>query len=454
MAMTGMYVLQGVVPSQVKSAPFDVKVVETYNDSGVAFSKADVATMTSGAGAVLGYFCLGEAENYRSYFKSVPKSALGPVDPDWAGNYQVAYWSTEWKNVAKAEIARMVQAGYDGVYFDVIDEYEMAWAKKNAPGGDAAGAMKATVEELSAYAKSLNSNFKVWVNGGEGLLTDKKYLSAIDGMLKENLFYDFDGSNKISAADTQYSLNLLKLAIAAGKPVIDVEYVAGNATKVADVHAKAAAAGIGSYIAELDLDGIDLVDNRVTTSGGSTGGSAGTGTGGTVTTNPGSTDSGSDTGSTDTGSGTGTSGSGTSGSGTKHNSGSGSTYFGRRNTTSVTDTDSGTSSSGGGSSTRRASLGSSRSNSSAASTGDSTRTSSSGSSGRLFAANTTLGYSSDSTASDTTAAASTGLSGSRLALLNQYAASSFGAAGAFQSRTASQDQASQSLVQITQPQQG
>ncbi|NJL08025.1 MAG: hypothetical protein HC900_07005, partial [Methylacidiphilales bacterium] len=298
MAVTGMYVLQGVVPSEVASAPFDVKVVETYNDNGVAFSKANVATMTAGAGSVLGYFCLGEAENYRTYFKSLPKSVLGPVDPDWAGNYQVAYWSSEWKSVAKAEIARMVQAGYDGVYFDVIDEYEMAWAKKNAPGGDAAGAMKSLVKELSAYAKSLNPNFQVWVNGGEGLLTDKTYVNAIDGMLKENLFYDFDGSSKIAAAETQYSLNLLKNAINAGKPVIAVEYVAGNATKVADVHAKAAAAGIGSYVAELELDGINLVDNPVTTSGGSTGSSTGTGTGGTVTTSPGSTDSGSDGGST------------------------------------------------------------------------------------------------------------------------------------------------------------
>ena len=169
---------------------------------------------------------------------------MGPVDPDWAGNYQVAYWSSEWKSVAKAEIARMVQAGYDGVYFDVIDEYEMAWAKKNAPGGDAAGAMKSLVKELSAYAKSLNPNFKVWVNGGEGLLTDASYVKAIDGLFKENLFYDFDGSNKISAADTKYSLDLLKYATNAGKPVVAIEYVAGNATKVADVHAKAAKAGM------------------------------------------------------------------------------------------------------------------------------------------------------------------------------------------------------------------
>jgi cysteinyl-tRNA synthetase len=448
MAVTGMYVLQGVVPSEVASAPFDVKVVETYNDNGVAFSKSDVAKMTAGAGDVLGYFCLGEAENYRSYFKSLPKSVLGPVDPDWAGNYQVAYWSTEWKSVAKAEIARMVQAGYDGVYFDVIDEYEMAWAKKNAPGGDAAGAMKSLVKELSAYAKSLDPDFKVWVNGGEGLLTDASYVKAVDGLFKENLFYDFDGSNKIAAADTQYSLDLLKYATNAGKPVVAIEYVAGNATKVADVHAKAAKAGIGSYVAELELDGINLADNPVTTSGGSTGSSTGTGTGGTVTTNPGSTDSGSDSGSTDAGSGSGT---GTGGSGTRRNSGSGSTSFGRRNGTSATDSDSGTSS-GSGSSTRRTSLGSSRSSPSVTSSGGSTRTSSSGTSSRLLGTPTTLGYSSDATSSDTTSAASAGTGRSRLALLNQYAASSFDTAGAFQSRTASQDRASESLIQITQSQ--
>ena len=51
--------------------------------------------------------------------------------------------------------------------------------------------------------------------------------------------------------------------MAANKSVINIEYVTG-AAQIADVHAKDAAAGIGSYIAHLDLNGIDMEgSNRV-----------------------------------------------------------------------------------------------------------------------------------------------------------------------------------------------
>ncbi|BBF94060.1 hypothetical protein BLTE_27450 [Blastochloris tepida] len=222
--------------------------------------------MTAGSGLVLGYFSLGEVEDYRSYYSSIPETAVGPADPQWPGCYEVAYWTADWLEVAKTEVTKLIEAGYDGAYFDVVDEYQTDWAQANAPGGDAAGAMKTLVEALSAYAKSLDADFQIWVNGAEELLTDETYLDAIDGMLKENLFYDFDGSSQISAEDTEYMLEYLHLATAAGKPVIDIEYVAGNAGKIADVYAKAAAAGVGIYVAELDLAGIDYADNRFSSS--------------------------------------------------------------------------------------------------------------------------------------------------------------------------------------------
>ncbi|WP_264420267.1 hypothetical protein [Novosphingobium sp. KCTC 2891] len=49
MARTGMYVLQGIVPSEVALAPFDVKVIDLYNDDGVAFTPTQVAQMGGGA---------------------------------------------------------------------------------------------------------------------------------------------------------------------------------------------------------------------------------------------------------------------------------------------------------------------------------------------------------------------------------------------------------------------
>lgn len=55
-----------------------------------------------------------------------------------------------------------------------------------------------------------------------------------------------------------YNLGLLDNVLAAGKPVIAVEYISG-ATEVANIKAEAAAAGIGYYIANpnFELDGVD-----------------------------------------------------------------------------------------------------------------------------------------------------------------------------------------------------
>ncbi len=43
-----MYVLQGVVPYEIAAAPFDVKVIDIYNDNGQLFTAAQVAQMGGG----------------------------------------------------------------------------------------------------------------------------------------------------------------------------------------------------------------------------------------------------------------------------------------------------------------------------------------------------------------------------------------------------------------------
>jgi cysteinyl-tRNA synthetase len=126
--------------------------------------------------------------------------------------------------------------------------------------------MKTLVATLSAFAKDLGNDVQVWVNGGAELAADPAFVEAIDGMYIENLYYDFDGSNANATADVQHTLGQLKNVLNAGRPVIDVEYVAGDAKKIADVHRRAAAAGIGTYIGALDLNGIDLVDNPASSS--------------------------------------------------------------------------------------------------------------------------------------------------------------------------------------------
>jgi Ca2+-binding RTX toxin-like protein len=151
--------------------------------------------------------------------------------------------------------------GYGGAFLDVVDECETSWAKANAPGGNATGAMVSLVQYLADYAHAKDPNFKIWVNssGAEDLMTNSVFVQTIDGAYEEELFYKDNGSPQ-SSADINYNLNLLDKLVVAGKPVVAIEYVAGAAT-VANVQAEAAAASIGSYVANpnLELDGVDTV---------------------------------------------------------------------------------------------------------------------------------------------------------------------------------------------------
>ncbi len=76
---------------------------------------------------VLCYVSIGEAEDHRSYWKKLPKTLLGPENPDWKGNFAVRYWEPAWRSIIVGDrdssLARVLEAGFDGIHLDKIDEY-------------------------------------------------------------------------------------------------------------------------------------------------------------------------------------------------------------------------------------------------------------------------------------------------------------------------------------------
>lgn len=87
---------------------------------------------------VIAYCSLGEAEDYRPYWNPEWAVALpnwiDKVNPDWAGNYKVKYWTDEWKQILfgsrDSYIDTIVRLGFDGLFLDVIDAYEYFENKK------------------------------------------------------------------------------------------------------------------------------------------------------------------------------------------------------------------------------------------------------------------------------------------------------------------------------------
>lgn len=86
----------------------------------------------SGSRLVIAYMSIGEAEDYRYYWDpgwtQDPPSWLAQENPDWPGNYKVRYWDADWQAIIfgseNAYVDKILNAGFDGVYLDIVDAFE------------------------------------------------------------------------------------------------------------------------------------------------------------------------------------------------------------------------------------------------------------------------------------------------------------------------------------------
>ncbi len=130
--------------SSISETDFDLVIMDFSIDGINEFTAEDIKKIKNGlnhgnGGYVIAYMSIGEAEDYRYYWndswvKSNGKTTKdAPVwlykeNPDWEGNYKVLYWKDEWKQIIygsqNAYLDKIISAGYDGVYLDIVDAYE------------------------------------------------------------------------------------------------------------------------------------------------------------------------------------------------------------------------------------------------------------------------------------------------------------------------------------------
>jgi len=113
----------------------DVILVDLFfNDEEL--TAADITSLKTknggGTRLVIAYMSIGEAEDYRYYWQSSwnddPPSWIEEENPDWEGNYKVRYWDSDWQSIIygndSSYLKKIIDAGFDGVYLDIIDAYE------------------------------------------------------------------------------------------------------------------------------------------------------------------------------------------------------------------------------------------------------------------------------------------------------------------------------------------
>ena len=209
---------------------------------------------------------IGEAENYRWYWQKSwdanrngkPDAGapawLGPSNPDWPGNYKVRYWDAGWQEIVYAYVDKVLNAGYDGVYLDIVDAYQY-W-EPGGPGSPdhltAEEDMVEFVKDIAQYARVTKGHpdFQVFVQNAEELSTHPDYVATVSGIGKEDLFYN--GNRRQPASETNWSVSHLDVFKAAGKPVLVTDYVTKR-TKKDTFYEKARTHGYVPFATRRDL---------------------------------------------------------------------------------------------------------------------------------------------------------------------------------------------------------
>ncbi|MBN2656082.1 MAG: endo alpha-1,4 polygalactosaminidase [Spirochaetales bacterium] len=121
--------------SALETSPYDVFIIDLFDDDGSALSSDDIGRLKRKPGGgrrlVISYMSIGEAEDYRFYWDPLweknPPSWLERENPQWRGNYKVRYWDPAWKELLfgnkDAYLDMILERGFDGVYLDIIDAF-------------------------------------------------------------------------------------------------------------------------------------------------------------------------------------------------------------------------------------------------------------------------------------------------------------------------------------------
>lgn len=120
----------------VTATNYDLLIMDLFFHNGSEFTVTEINQLKSkengGERLLISYMSIGEAEDYRYYWQSSwndnKPSWLDEENPNWEGNYKVKYWIDEWQNIIygndESYLKKIIDAGFDGAYLDIIDAFE------------------------------------------------------------------------------------------------------------------------------------------------------------------------------------------------------------------------------------------------------------------------------------------------------------------------------------------
>ena len=256
------YWLTDIDHEDVADSEYDLIVIDYSRTGTDVFTRDEVNLMKTKPDGhkrtVISYFSIGEAEEYRYYWKDNWKienpNWLEKENPNWPGNYKVRYWLQDWQDILygneNAYLDQIIKAGFDGMYLDIIDAFEYFESKRPTAEQE----MVDLIINLTLYARLKNPNFTVITQNGERLLSHQDLLDVIDGAAKEDLYYGLEADDiAVIQDEIDYSMDYLKRAQKEGKFILLASYV-NTASGKEIVNHQAETNGFTAYFGDRALD--------------------------------------------------------------------------------------------------------------------------------------------------------------------------------------------------------
>lgn len=255
------YQLQDIDLQEIEESGYQLLVID-YSEDGTddeEYTSEEIDKVKSGRSArkVISYISIGEAEDYRYYFQDSwennPPEWLDGENPDWEGNYKVKYWHNEWQQIIFEYLDKIIQAGFDGAYLDIIDAYEHY--QSSVTNSD--DLMVEFVQNIADHTRSQNEQFMIIPQNGEELLKRQEYRQIVDAIAREEV-YVIATDEKRDESETKDIETTLDLMIQDDKPVFVVDY-AEDEELIEYAQENAEEKGYISFVTVVDLDqlGID-----------------------------------------------------------------------------------------------------------------------------------------------------------------------------------------------------
>lgn len=195
---------------QIIASNYDMVVIDyiTSEEYNTEYPLAEVIDEMHNADhpkLVIAYIDIGEAEEWRTYWQ--PGWKIGDpewiiaLDPDgWEGNYPVAYWWDEYREIWIGEggyLQGILDAGFDGVYLDWVEAYsdENVIATAKDEGVDPVEEMIWWVIDIAEFTRAQDPDFIVIAQNAAELAEYDEYIEAIDAIAQEQVWFDGGADN-------------------------------------------------------------------------------------------------------------------------------------------------------------------------------------------------------------------------------------------------------------------